>query len=398
MNAKKNLMAFILTVSSIALMVICLGLGMVKACAGGDGSEWKEKVAADTLHVVHYTRPDLPQIMTDPAERAVYYVKHYWDGYLTGDTAWVNSGDTEQLYVDFIDALKYVEPETGRKALHTMMVRMEADSTAYRRFCLLGEKYLNEPNSPMRNEDFYIAVLEQMLQSDRLPGMGEDPSGRPIEAGTQESPGNESGRFTYVTVHGDNSRMSRLKAQYTMLFFYDPDCSNCRKFEKLFAEIPAFVEMVENGTLRVLAIYPDENREEWAAKAVYMPQGWIVGWNKAGDIRTRQLYDIRATPTIYLLDGRKRVILKDTSMEQLIDYLATQARRVILDNTSLQIAPVLSSDKSMYNSGCRLFLSGITGRETGAFDYFKPVYSSFIVNCIRFRSRSMLSTFTVTCW
>ena len=38
MNAKKNLMAFILTVSSIALMVICLGLGMVKAFAGVDGS------------------------------------------------------------------------------------------------------------------------------------------------------------------------------------------------------------------------------------------------------------------------------------------------------------------------------------------------------------------------
>ena len=325
MNAKKNLMAFILTVSSIALMVICLGLGMVKACAGGYGSEWKEKVAADTLHVVHYTRPDLPQIMTDPAERAVYYVKHYWDGYLTGDTAWVNSGDTEQLYVDFIDALKYVEPETGRKALHTMMVRMEADSTAYRRFGLLGEKYLNEPNSPMRNEDFYIAVLEQMLQSDRLQEWEKIRPADRLKQAHKNRPGMKAADFTYVTVHGDNSRMSRLKAQYTMLFFYDPDCSNCRKFEKLFAEIPAFVEMVENGTLRVLAIYPDENREEWATKAVYMPQGWIVGWNKAGDIRTRQLYDIRATPTIYLLDGRKRVILKDTSMEQLIDYLATQA-------------------------------------------------------------------------
>ena len=272
MNAKKNLMAFILTVSSIALMVICLGLGMVKACAGGDGSEWKEKVAADTLHVVHYTRPDLPQIMTDPAERAVYYVKHYWDGYLTGDTAWVNSGDTEQLYVDFIDALKYVEPETGRKALHTMMVRMEADSTAYRRFCLLGEKYLNEPNSPMRNEDFYITVLEQMLQSDRLQEWEKIRPADRLKQAHKNRPGMKAADFTYVTVHGDNSRMSRLKAQYTMLFFYDPDCSNCRKFEKLFAEIPAFVEMVENGTLRVLAIYPDENREEWATKAVYMPQ------------------------------------------------------------------------------------------------------------------------------
>lgn len=219
MNAKKNLMAFILTVSSIALMVICLGLGMVKACAGGDGSEWKEKVAADTLHVVHYTRPDLPQIMTDPAERAVYYVKHYWDGYLTGDTAWVNSGDTEQLYVDFIDALKYVEPETGRKALHTMMVRMEADSTAYRRFCLLGEKYLNEPNSPMRNEDFYIAVLEQMLQSDRLQEWEKIRPADRLKQAHKNRPGMKAADFTYVTVHGDNSRMSRLKAQYTMLFF-----------------------------------------------------------------------------------------------------------------------------------------------------------------------------------
>lgn len=195
MNAKKNLMAFILTVSSIALMVICLGLGMVKACAGGDGSEWKEKVAADTLHVVHYTRPDLPQIMTDPAERAVYYVKHYWDGYLTGDTAWVNSGDTEQLYVDFIDALKYVEPETGRKALHTMMVRMEADSTAYRRFGLLGGKVSQRAEFT----DAQRRLLHRGTGTDaaigQIAGMGEDPSGRPIEAGTQESPGNESGGF-----------------------------------------------------------------------------------------------------------------------------------------------------------------------------------------------------------
>ena len=164
-----------------------------------------------------------------------------------------------------------------------------------------------------------------MLQSDRLQEWEKIRPADRLKQAHKNRPGMKAADFTYVTVHGDNSRMSRLKAQYTMLFFYDPDCSNCRKFEKLFAEIPAFVEMVENGTLRVLAIYPDENREEWATKAVYMPQGWIVGWNKAGDIRTRQLYDIRATPTIYLLDGRKRVILKDTSMEQLIDYLATQA-------------------------------------------------------------------------
>ena len=52
-----------------------------------------------------------------------------------------------------------------------------------------------------------------------------------------------------------------------------------------------------------------------------MPSGWIVGWNRSGDI-SRGLYDIRAIPTRYLLDGEKRVLLKDAPLERIIGYLA----------------------------------------------------------------------------
>lgn len=85
-------------------------------------------------------------------------------------------------------------------------------------------------------------------------------------------------------------------------YLYDPDCSNCRKHEQILAELPAFVEMQEKGILRVLAVYPDDNEEEWLLKSSYMPRGWIVGWNKQSDIRNKTLYEIRATPTMYLLD------------------------------------------------------------------------------------------------
>lgn len=74
------------------------------------------------------------------------------------------------------------------------------------------------------------------------------------------------------------------------------------------------------GILRVLAVYLDDNREEWLYKTSQMPQGWIVGWNKQGNIRSKQLYDIRATPTLYLLDKQKKVILKDASLEKVIHY------------------------------------------------------------------------------
>ena len=112
MNIKKKLVAFVSTVVLMALVVVCLGLLLVKVCSGTD--EWKEvriepvvgSAAKDSVHVAHYTRPEIPQVMTEPADRAAYYVKHYWDDYLVDDTAWVNGMDTEQLYADFIDALK----------------------------------------------------------------------------------------------------------------------------------------------------------------------------------------------------------------------------------------------------------------------------------------------------
>ena len=278
----------------------------------------------DTVRAVCYTRPEIPVMMTDPEQRARYYVKHYWDGYLLTDTAFIRGDDTEQLYADFIGALQYVDPEESGAALKRMMCRMETDSTAYARFCTLGEKYLYDPNSPMRNENYYIPVLEQMISSQRL---GEVDKIRPadrLKQARKNRPGMVAADFSYVTPKGKAGRMSRIKAEYTLLFFYDPDCPNCRKHEQILAEMPAFLEMQKKGIIRVLAVYPDDNEEEWLLRSSHMPQGWIVGWNKQGDIRYKTLYDIHATPTMYLLDRQKKVILKDASMEQLVRYLSAK--------------------------------------------------------------------------
>ena len=202
------------------------------------------------------------------------------------------------------------------------MSRMEEDSTAYSRFCTLSEKYLYDANSPMRNEDYFIPVLEQMIGSKRLTEYDKIRPIDQLEQAHKNRPGMTATDFTYVTPKGKSERMSAIKADYTMLFFYDPDCTSCQEFERVFSEMPAFLDMQEKGILRVLAVYPDDNEEEWLLKSSQMPHGWIVGWNKQGDIRSKTLYEIRATPTLFLLDKQKKVILKDATLEQIIRHLS----------------------------------------------------------------------------
>lgn len=295
----------------------------------------------DTIHRLPYTRPEIPLVMTDSGQRAAYYVQHYWDGYSLADTAFLRSDATELLYADFIDALQHATPEARSSALRAMMIHAEADSTAYTRFCALSEKYLYDPNSPMRNEDYYISVLEQMLACTRLSETDKLRPADRLKQALKNRPGMVAPDFTYVTPEhrkesgsinisasgGSSSgisaphRLHQFHADYTLLFFYDPDCSNCLKFEQELSEMPAFLDMQEKGILRVLAIYPDDNGEEWSLKSTQMPHGWVVGWNRQGDISSKTLYEIRATPTMYLLDKQKKVILKDASIEQIIQYL-----------------------------------------------------------------------------
>lgn len=322
---------------STLMLIGSLSLLLFTACKQTSvNAKQKETVAKDTLHTLRYRHPEIPQMMTDPQQRAFYYVNHYWDEYSLADTAFIRSTDTEQLFADFLDALSYVTPQESGAALRNMMSLMEADSTVYAHFCLLSEKYLYDPNSPMRNEDFYIRVLEQMLSSPRLTEAEKLRPADRLKQARKNRPGTVAADFTYVTPSNLNrtQRMSHIRADYTMLFFYDPDCSHCREHERVLSEIPAFLEMQQKGALRVLAVYPDENENEWLLNSSKMPKGWIVGWNKKGDIRSKVLYEIRATPSLYLLDKQKKVLVKDASLERVIQYLAVATQE---NNESIEL-------------------------------------------------------------
>ncbi|MBR5443690.1 MAG: hypothetical protein IKV22_04820 [Paludibacteraceae bacterium] len=63
----------------------------------------------------------------------------------------------------------------------------------------------------------------------------------------------------------------------------------------------------------VVAVYIDNEVEVWK-KAQY-PSTWLSVY--APEIDKQDLYDIKALPTLYLLDAQKRVVVKDGMVEQI---------------------------------------------------------------------------------
>lgn len=115
--------------------------------------------------------------------------------------------------------------------------------------------------------------------------------------------------------------MYRVKADYLLLFFYNPDCHACKEITDQLAASPVVNAWIKDNKLKILAVYPDEDLDAWKNHISYMPASWINSYDSTVSLKNDEIYDLKAIPTLYLLDKDKKVILKDVTFNQIDNYL-----------------------------------------------------------------------------
>lgn len=262
-----------------------------------------------------YPMPTPPSMVSDPEEKATYVAMNYWNNYNFNDTSQINDTEyTETALANYIQLLYYTPQKTVEKSLRASLKKAEVNEQMFEFFTGLYEKYLQDPNSPMRNEDFYIPILEYIIAK---PDLDEVYKIRPryqLKMALKNRTGDVASDFSYTTASGKTGRMHKLKSDYLILFFYNPECSSCKKITQHILDSPVINMLIENKTVTLLAFYPDEDISAWKSHQSIIPSTWINSYDN-GKLKKEELYDLKAIPTIYLLDKEKRVLLKDAPIE-----------------------------------------------------------------------------------
>ena len=101
--------------------------------------------------------------------------------------------------------------------------------------------------------------------------------------------------------------MHDLRSPYTLLLFYNPDCHGCAEVLAHMKSSPVLTDAGIMKQVSILAFYPDEEYEVWKNHRDVIPSGWINGYDKELTVLDRELYDLKAMPTLYLLDKIKGI-------------------------------------------------------------------------------------------
>lgn len=270
-----------------------------------------------------FSLPAIPDSLKNPSLRASYLVAHYWDNFGFADSLqYMNAPvEIEQVLVNYIDLFRLVPAEEAEQSLIRVMRQAEETRSGVYFFYNAFEKYLYDLGSPMRNENFFIPVLRQMVTSGKV---GKEDKIRPemlLKSVWKNRVGSQAADFTYVMADKTRHRLQTLDAPVTLLLFFDPDCDECHQVIRQLEKAAWLDEWIGQKKLAVLAVYPGENVTMWKAMQANLPKQWVVGYDEDGSIYGKELYDILAFPTMFLLDEQKQVLLKDASPEEVGEYL-----------------------------------------------------------------------------
>lgn len=292
--------------------------------------------------------PKAPLAISQPVQKAQYLVEHYWDKYISAaesgqiegsqiEGSQIDSAEWAGVFKNYFALLSGLYSE-GREELCNREIRRavgSADSLYLKgskslmlKIVHYSELFLYDPNSPLLNEELYIPVVEELLASQSLEEESKGTFRFQMEQLLVNRKGAKAADIKYkYCVGGDpwhlrEGSLYGIEADYTIIFFNNPDCPACAQMLKELSQAPLVQRMVEQGRLAVLALYIDQDLERWRANLKDYPQGWIYARDYSQSINIERIYTIRAIPSLYLLDSGKRVLLKDAPRAQVVlDWL-----------------------------------------------------------------------------
>jgi thiol-disulfide isomerase/thioredoxin len=138
-----------------------------------------------------------------------------------------------------------------------------------------------------------------------------------------------------VDTSGKARSLYSVSADYTVVVFWDVHCGKCRE------EIPRMDTIYQNKwskqNIKVYAVMVnEESAKEWPAFIREHAPGWFhvhqtaamkAEEEKAGKPNFRQLYDMRSTPTLFLLDKDKRIVAKNIGLNDLDNLLEEKLKK-----------------------------------------------------------------------
>lgn len=286
------------------------------------GSIERLKVLPDTVGISeeHFPRKHAPVNISDQRKKAEYEALHFWDmvDFSCIELLRKDKQKLDNSFINFLGLLKTLDNETAKEAVIYPLKKSNGEVLRY----LLSSyyRYLYRYNSPFTNHVVYESVLSWGTKTTKLRISEQQQAKNLLAVITRNKVGSKSENFSYTSPDNVTRVLNRSFAKNVLLIFYSPSCSVCKNEAQEIAQNKDLESMVQKNDLEIIFIYPGNNEALWKENLEIFPSFAKVGI-ASETIVSEGVYDIQAWPTIYLLNSKSEVVLRDCRLKEALQYI-----------------------------------------------------------------------------
>lgn len=246
----------------------------------------------------------------------------FWDK-VDMNKMFIDDEYASEQFVCFVTQLNdNISDSIKENSIDSFVVKIISDEKLSGKMIDMVDLCLYNPNSSYYNEKLYLMFLDGMIGCKYLDNARISTMKYKKNIINMNNVGSVANSFYFYDRNGikHNFKDFVCHSKYLLLLFFDPECDSCSYLIDTLKNSNVINSAIENEKLTVLAIYTEKKSGSWNKKFNSIPGKWNIGVDN-GYIIDNSLYDLKAMPTMYLLNSDKIVILKDVSYEKLKDFL-----------------------------------------------------------------------------
>lgn len=283
------------------------------------------------FHIMQRPEPPAVPIVNGKPDSAYpyqYVKQHFWDNVLFNEDRLLRTPFFEPKLDDYFKYYVSADPDSIIYEVKQILLMAKSGKEIYP---YLLTKFTNKYINPefMGQDKVFVYLFENFYaKGDTV--LLSPASRKSITERAYSLMANQIGQqapvLNLTDTLGQKQGLYNIKAPFTIVAFWDPNCGHCKEEIPRYDSIYRAKWKAKGVAVYSVNIYENENKAwksfiaekhlsaEWYQ--VYQTSADRQAEEKAGLPSYRQLYDIFKTPTVYLLDDKKRILAKQLTLEQ----------------------------------------------------------------------------------
>ncbi|HLO91752.1 MAG TPA: thioredoxin-like domain-containing protein [Lentimicrobium sp.] len=274
--------------------------------------------------------PLLPNGRPDSIAAFNQYKAHFWDNIDLSDDRVIRTPIIHSKVEQYLTKLTVPAPDSIITSIDRLFQLSGSNKETFKYLSwYLTIKY--EGSEIMGQDAVFVHIVDKYFDDPRMSWMNKTVRQNLINRANTLRPillGKPAPEMILIDTLQTPRSLYSVKTKYTLIYFWDPECSHCKKETPLLKKF--YDEYRDLYEVEIYAVCMDTSWKSMKQYIIKNNMNWInVNGYYSMTPDFRELYDVHSSPVMYLLDEKKTIIAKRILTDQiktLLEKINTQEK------------------------------------------------------------------------